>query len=75
MSLYSVYDRVAEEYSAPNMAKNDGTAFRQFMELMTKVPEYSKEEYWLMKVGEFDSETGQLVAVDKPIRIERSINE
>lgn len=70
--MYAIYDRVAEEYSMPMAAKNDGTAFRIFKQQMEKSPKYVEEEYHLMKVGEWDKEKGRLVGV-KPIRIEKAV--
>jgi hypothetical protein len=71
--LYSIYDRVAEEYSMPIACKNDGTAFRMFRNQMEKVPGYVEEEYWLMKVGEWDKSKGKVTEIRKPIRIERAV--
>lgn len=74
MSLYSVYDSVADEYSAPNMAKNDGVAIRQFQELLVKLPLHVRDEYQLTKVGQFDTERGMISPFGYPQRIDITVD-
>lgn len=69
MLLVSVYDRVAEEYSAPAVAKNEGIAMRMFQGEMAKMPTYAQEDYLLMLVGRIDLQTGNVTAPTKPQRI------
>lgn len=70
MGIYSIMDRVSQEFSPPNVCKNDGVAFRQFQGEMAKVPPYAAEDYWLMKLGFMDMETGNVTGMVKPERIE-----
>lgn len=73
--LYCIYDRVAEEYSAPIVCKNDGVAFRMFKAQMAKAPEYVEDEYWVMKVAEWDNQKGEVRPMKKPVRIEKAVTE
>lgn len=57
--LYSIYDKMADRYSAPNMAVNDAVASRMFGHEMTKVA-VSPDDYELYKLGEFSSITGEI---------------
>lgn len=54
LGLYSVYDEVAKEFSAPTLAKNDGVASRMFLNSISKLPNCS--DLKLYQVGEFDIE-------------------
>lgn len=73
--MYSVYDRVAQEFSAPVVCKNDGVAFRMFRQQMEKTPEYAASEYWLMRVAQWDAESGEVKPEKKPVRIEKAVEE
>lgn len=54
LGLYSVYDCVAKEFSAPTLAKNDGVASRMFLNSISKLPNTS--DLKLYQIGEFDVE-------------------
>lgn len=54
LGLYSVYDKVAGEFSAPTLAKNDGVASRMFLNSISKLPNCS--DLKLYQIGEFDIE-------------------
>lgn len=68
MGLYAVYDRVAEEAGPCFLAVNDGVAVRNFRQLMTQVSVVSEDEYWLYRVGSYESKTMAVKAED-PVRI------
>lgn len=53
-TVYTIFDEAADEYGPVFTAKNDAVAQRQFNQLM-KTVEYPGE-FYLYKVGEFDSE-------------------
>lgn len=52
LGLYSVWDDVAKEFSAPTLAKNDGVASRMFLNSISKLPNTS--DLKLYQIGEFD---------------------
>lgn len=56
VSLYCIYDRVAEESGPVFEAKNDGVAMRKFQMFMEDKP--FAEDYQLNCIGEYDHETG-----------------
>lgn len=60
-SLYVVYDEVAELYTAPLTLKNDNVAMRWFQEKMQKASDPT--DYKLYKIGEYDENTGLIVAL------------
>lgn len=70
MRIYSVYDRVAQEYSAPNVCVNDGVAYRQFQGLMAKVPPYSQADYILVRLGEMDMSSGLITPLECAVQVE-----
>lgn len=63
--LYSVYDRVAEEYGPVFEARNDAVAIRAYKDLFAKSLHGPLNEYDLTFMGFiFDHDTGDLVATD-----------
>lgn len=70
MFIYSVYDRVAQEYSAPNVCVNDGVAYRQYQGLMAKLPPYAQADYILIRLGEMDMSTGVITPLECPFPVE-----
>jgi hypothetical protein len=56
--MYTMYDRVAEEYGPPWTARNDAVAVRQFMSGMKENP--FTDDFWLYCIGSYDSNSGQL---------------
>jgi len=54
LGMYSVYDKVAKEFSAPTLAKNDGVASRMFLNSISKLPNCS--DLALYQIGEMDME-------------------
>ena len=57
--IYSLYDKLAKNYSDPFVAVNDDVVFRQlrFDKTLAVVP----EDFDLYCLGEFDSDTGEVV--------------
>lgn len=63
--LYTIYDRVAEDSSAPFAAVNDGVAMRQLKSLIREVPPADREEYRLYYLCDYDtSSMGVVMASD-----------
>lgn len=52
IGMYSIYDTVAKEFSAPTLSKNDGVASRMFMNTISKLP--NVDGLKLFHVGNFD---------------------
>lgn len=67
MRLYSVYDKVAQQYSSPSTAINDGVAYRQYQDLMSKVPPFAQDDYRLTYIGDFDNTLGLITGSETPI--------
>lgn len=65
--MVCIYDRVAQEYSAPNCVKNKGVAYRQFRGEIEKLPPYMRDDYQLHLVGYFNPACGAVR--DTPIEI------
>jgi len=60
--LYSIKDRLAEEYGPIFQAKNKAIAERNFNNLVEE-KKLDEDEFNLVKVGTFDNETGTLTTV------------
>lgn len=55
-TVYSVFDKVAEEFGPPFVAKNDGIAQRQFQDfLATKVPGHIHGDFSLYRLADWDN--------------------
>lgn len=62
--IYTVFDKVAEEYGPLFEAKNNGVALRQFKRLISTVVVENRDDYVLYSCGTFDHDTGTLVKAD-----------
>ena len=69
--LYVLYDRIAEESSSPFMHRTDGMAVKMYVKMLTESKE-SFQEYWLYKLGTYDTVEMVLCAYDKPKRVKVS---
>ena len=71
-NVYSIYDRVVEEYSYPFCSTNHNSAVRQFTTSISRSPEMglNKRDYSLRYVAQFDMETGEMSAVEIEIVFE-----
>lgn len=65
LRLYSVYDRVAGNYSAPFAAQRDELAIRFFRYSMAQNPIMAQDSE-LYFVGEFDPAQGAVYGAPKP---------
>lgn len=59
MLLVSLFDVLAEDFSAPVMVKNENVARRMFWNTIEKMGVKSNE-YQLYQVGEFNVSTGEI---------------
>lgn len=64
--LYVTYDKVGEEYSPVFQQKNDKVCCRVVHDMLKKSP-ISPVDYQIIKIGEFDNESGSLVFNDSSI--------
>lgn len=60
MFLYSIFDKVQGQYSAPVLANNDGVAIRWYVNMVNK-GEFDATDFQLYKVASFDIDTGYVV--------------
>jgi len=71
MKLYVIMDRVAEESTPPFMARTDGVAVRFYLGEMEKIKAHLPD-YWLYKIGSYNTETMALLPLSSPIRVKVS---
>lgn len=62
--IYTVFDKVAEEYGPLFEAKNNGVALRQFKRLLDTVVVENRDDYVLYSCGTFDHDAGTMVLAD-----------
>lgn len=62
--IYTVFDKVADEYGPLFEAKNNNVALRQFRQLIATVVVENRDDYVLYSCGTFDHDTGTLVLSD-----------
>lgn len=59
MRVYSVFDKTAEEFGPPFVAKNDGVAMRQFNDFRReKLPPHIVDEFALYYLADWDHSIG-----------------
>lgn len=63
--LYVIYDRVAEQYAEPKTFINEGCAVRWFNGVLSQ-SKFEPADFDLYCVGDFDSDTGVISALEKP---------
>lgn len=64
-SMYVIYDKVAEQYSAPFCSLNDATAVRQFNQISSNNHLAEPTDFELYCCGLFFTDTGIIVPQDK----------
>ncbi len=62
--IYTIYDKIAEEHSPIHDAVNDAVAMRNFTNHCIKHP--NRDDLLLIAIGSFDTQLGELSAIDKP---------
>jgi hypothetical protein len=60
--MFSVYDKVAEQYTVPFLEATDGTALRFIQDQMRKDIPFARhpQDFRLDRLGQFDEQTGEL---------------
>lgn len=73
MKLYSIYDRVSGLYSVPLCMQNDGVAKRNFPYICENDPQFKMfpGDLELYYIGDYNTSSGAIVPVDKPVFIMR----
>lgn len=64
INMYSIYDKVAEEFAQPFLAKNDGIATRAYMQGVRNVE--NPKDYELVQIGEFENSEALLIPFNVP---------
>lgn len=67
-NLYCIYDKVAQESGPIFEAKNDGVAERMYFDLVhnqQKNPVFDQNDYQLLCLGSFDSESSKIVPLSE----------
>lgn len=72
--MFSVYDKVAEQYTVPFLETTDGTALRFIQDQMQKDIPFSRhpQDFRLDRLGMLDEETGVFDQDSKATLIELS---
>lgn len=70
--LYVMYDRVAQEAGPVWMAKNDGVAGRQFVQMLSKEG-VRAEEFDLLEVGKYTTDPVSVEGINPPRSVEISL--
>jgi Mg2+ and Co2+ transporter CorA len=61
MKIYSIFDKVSEEYGPLIECVNDGVALRQFEHILKKMDEADRDDLVLYRLGEFERSLGSLI--------------
>jgi hypothetical protein len=67
-NFYSVYDKLAVEYSPPAFLKNDALALRMFNNFLVGVKS-SPDDFSLFCLGAFDSDSGRIDSLPSPLLV------
>lgn len=59
-NLYSIYDKVAEQYGVPFASLNDATATRSFQFQVSQNQMAEPTDFELYQVAQFNTDNGQL---------------
>ncbi|QCS36338.1 nonstructural protein [Capybara microvirus Cap3_SP_188] len=69
MFLYSIYDKVASEFSYPIVLKNDCVAIRWFENSVSQLPAQNYFDYELYCLSDWSSEDGILSLCKRKIDV------
>jgi hypothetical protein len=58
MKIYSIYDKVAQEFAPPDISKNHGVAVRKFRSFLQGIPENAKDDFTIYYLGEWEPSIG-----------------
>ncbi len=65
LGIYAIRDNLAVQVSGPRLCVNDKVAEREFVNTV----KVNTKDYDLIKLGEYDNETGIILAAKSPIII------
>lgn len=65
--LFSVFDKVSSDFAPPFVAKNANVARRFLESSFKRTPELNRNDFELYEMGSFDSETGKIDCLEKPV--------
>lgn len=76
--LYTIHDKIAEEYGPPFVGKNDGIAARQARTILKDLP--NAMDYDLYKIGLYEADSGDVcgmvhIKIDWTVNKELNTNE
>lgn len=60
MFIYSIKDRLADEFAPPFMSHNDETARRATRQMFAKMPGTAMSDFEIWRLAKFDQKTGLL---------------
>jgi hypothetical protein len=72
LGIYTVFDKIAAECGPIFTAKNDGTAFRAFVNSISKVSD--SDEFQLMELAKIDNETCVVTPLS-PLRVVKGVGD
>lgn len=72
--VYTIEDRIAAEAGPLFTAKNDQVALRQFKALISNSEGVQPDEYRLLKIAQFNTETIKMITFDTPEEVILSVN-
>jgi len=72
MKMFAIYDRIAEESSAPFLARTEGVAVRIYLDAIKSQAPSAIQDYWLYSLGVYDTETMELTPKEKASRVKPS---
>lgn len=62
--LYTIFDRPAQQHSAPFIARNDAVALRQYSHYKGTIPPHvPPEDFVLIEIATMDDETGMITPI------------
>ncbi len=62
LSMYSIYDTIAEVFNKPFTSHNDNDAMRAFTQSLQKA-DSNKDDYVLYRVADWNDSSGELTAI------------
>lgn len=71
--MVAIYDKLAKEYGPVNVVKNKAVAVRQFKGEVERMSPSARDDYELVELGEYDTETGQIINKEEKVIIEEDI--
>jgi hypothetical protein len=73
-SLYTIYDRIAEESAPPFFARTNGVAIRHYLAAIEN-GKMDITDFWLYRIGTYNLEDMIVYGLEKPERLRVSDSE